>query len=416
MDEKTGFETRTILAVPMHTHDRTIGVLEVINKREGGFDESDLKLGDRAREPGGDRDRQRAPLRPPRGRGRHLADVVPPLGVGDPGSPTGLLRPGPRAIGASARSASVGLEPLRRVGREDVRLRVDLAHEAGEHAARPELEELGAAGLDERADAVHPPHRARDLGRQRVAELLARGDDPSIGVDGDGDERVDQGISAIASAIRACTGCMSAPWKAAPAAIETTRSAPARSASSASCATAPRSPETTIWPGALMLASAIAPATVVVDLQSSSSSCSESPMTAHHRTRVLRLDVRHQPAAQADELHAGLDRDRSGGDRGRVLAEAVAGDEVGAQSARAGRVRQRQGDREQRRLGHLRARELHHRAFQAEAADREPRDGLGLGEVVLEVRLGAKQFGAHADLLRPLSRIDERQAHTRSLP
>jgi GAF domain-containing protein len=28
----------------MHTHDRTIGVLEVINKRGGGFDESDLKL------------------------------------------------------------------------------------------------------------------------------------------------------------------------------------------------------------------------------------------------------------------------------------------------------------------------------------------------------------------------------------
>src|SRR6476469_6838754 len=44
MDEKTGFETRSILAVPMHTHDRTIGVLEVINKRGGGFDESDLKL------------------------------------------------------------------------------------------------------------------------------------------------------------------------------------------------------------------------------------------------------------------------------------------------------------------------------------------------------------------------------------
>ena len=44
MDEKTGFETRSILAVPMHTHDRTIGVLEVINKREGSFDDGDLKL------------------------------------------------------------------------------------------------------------------------------------------------------------------------------------------------------------------------------------------------------------------------------------------------------------------------------------------------------------------------------------
>jgi GAF domain-containing protein len=44
MDEKTGFETRSILAVPMHTHDRTIGVLEVINKRDGSFDDADLKI------------------------------------------------------------------------------------------------------------------------------------------------------------------------------------------------------------------------------------------------------------------------------------------------------------------------------------------------------------------------------------
>ena len=44
MDEKTGFETRSILAVPMHAHERTIGVLEVINKRDGGFEERDLKL------------------------------------------------------------------------------------------------------------------------------------------------------------------------------------------------------------------------------------------------------------------------------------------------------------------------------------------------------------------------------------
>jgi GAF domain-containing protein len=44
IDERTGFETRNMVAVPMTTRDRTIGVIEVINKREGEFDEDDLKL------------------------------------------------------------------------------------------------------------------------------------------------------------------------------------------------------------------------------------------------------------------------------------------------------------------------------------------------------------------------------------
>ncbi len=44
IDEKTGFETRSILAVPMKTKERTIGVIEVINKRDGSFDERDEKL------------------------------------------------------------------------------------------------------------------------------------------------------------------------------------------------------------------------------------------------------------------------------------------------------------------------------------------------------------------------------------
>jgi GAF domain-containing protein len=44
IDAKTGFETRNILAVPMRTKERVIGVIEVINKREGGFDELDVKL------------------------------------------------------------------------------------------------------------------------------------------------------------------------------------------------------------------------------------------------------------------------------------------------------------------------------------------------------------------------------------
>jgi GAF domain-containing protein len=44
IDEKTGFETRSILAVPMTTRERTIGVIEAINKRAGAFDERDTKL------------------------------------------------------------------------------------------------------------------------------------------------------------------------------------------------------------------------------------------------------------------------------------------------------------------------------------------------------------------------------------
>jgi GAF domain-containing protein len=44
IDEKTGFETKSILAVPMTTRERTIGVIEVINKREGGFDERDIRV------------------------------------------------------------------------------------------------------------------------------------------------------------------------------------------------------------------------------------------------------------------------------------------------------------------------------------------------------------------------------------
>jgi GAF domain-containing protein len=44
IDEKTGFETRSILAVPMTTRERTIGVIEAINKRAGSFDDRDLRV------------------------------------------------------------------------------------------------------------------------------------------------------------------------------------------------------------------------------------------------------------------------------------------------------------------------------------------------------------------------------------
>jgi GAF domain-containing protein len=44
IDEKSGYETKSILAVPMSSRGRTIGVIEVINKREGGFTVRDQKV------------------------------------------------------------------------------------------------------------------------------------------------------------------------------------------------------------------------------------------------------------------------------------------------------------------------------------------------------------------------------------
>jgi GAF domain-containing protein len=45
IDEASEFETRNLIAVPLKVKDRVIGVVEVINKRDGGsFDEKDLDI------------------------------------------------------------------------------------------------------------------------------------------------------------------------------------------------------------------------------------------------------------------------------------------------------------------------------------------------------------------------------------
>jgi DNA-binding response OmpR family regulator len=44
IDQKTGFQTHSLLAVPLRARDKVIGVLEVVNKRGGGFDTYDLIL------------------------------------------------------------------------------------------------------------------------------------------------------------------------------------------------------------------------------------------------------------------------------------------------------------------------------------------------------------------------------------
>ena len=44
VDDSTGFDTQSLLAVPLQAHNTTIGVLELVNKRYGPFDESDSVL------------------------------------------------------------------------------------------------------------------------------------------------------------------------------------------------------------------------------------------------------------------------------------------------------------------------------------------------------------------------------------
>ena len=44
IDQQTGFQTHSLLAVPLRARDKVIGVLEVVNKLSGGFDAYDLIL------------------------------------------------------------------------------------------------------------------------------------------------------------------------------------------------------------------------------------------------------------------------------------------------------------------------------------------------------------------------------------
>jgi PAS domain S-box-containing protein len=43
-DKKLGYRTRNLLLVPLRSHERVIGTLSAINKKEGGFDEADSEL------------------------------------------------------------------------------------------------------------------------------------------------------------------------------------------------------------------------------------------------------------------------------------------------------------------------------------------------------------------------------------
>ena len=43
-DKKLGYQTHNLLLVPLRSHERVIGTLSAINKKEGGFDQSDIEL------------------------------------------------------------------------------------------------------------------------------------------------------------------------------------------------------------------------------------------------------------------------------------------------------------------------------------------------------------------------------------
>ena len=44
IDEGSGFQTRNLVAVPLRTKEKVIGVVEIINKRDGGFTQDDVRV------------------------------------------------------------------------------------------------------------------------------------------------------------------------------------------------------------------------------------------------------------------------------------------------------------------------------------------------------------------------------------
>ena len=228
------------------------------------------------------------------------------------------------------------LEPLRRVGWGIVRLHAgDLAHEPAEHAARAELEELVAAGVGERCDAVDPAHRAGDLGDS--ASRTPSASVTSWPTRSRPAARAGSlhATSAIRSAIFACAGFISALWKAAPTCSWTTRAAPGLR----------RELHQPVDAGDLAGDDDLGRGVEVRGRDEPG----RPSLTAELRERVrLEPDDRRPscPAARSGprpsagraghEAHAVVHAQRAGRHRGGVLAEAVAGDEVGLEARVAG--------------------------------------------------------------------------------
>ena len=143
VDLKSGYRTRSILCVPMlGALGGLVGVLQVLNKQDGPFTHARRGAADRAREPGRDRDRERAAL--------SLAGRAEPGAV--------ARAPRPRAPDPRAQRALRGREGA--VGGARSR-RPAVAHpRAGDHRAR-RRRRLDRAGRARRLAAVLAPCRAR---------------------------------------------------------------------------------------------------------------------------------------------------------------------------------------------------------------------------------------------------------------
>ncbi len=276
----------------------------------------------------------------------------------------------------------------------------------------PDSRNVVRAGADQRLHALDPAHRARDLlderGLQRLARRRRARRASSRRPGREGSTRRRRGRprpSAPAPASSARCGRRPRPGA--------SRRAmhPPPSASSISLTTPSSSPETTICVGELMFASVTMPAADACSHRAASLSASRPMTAAIAPGRSSPISPISRPRRR-DELDPVLDRDGAGGRRGRVLAERVARDEVGLETARAGRVRDGERDAEEGRLRDLGARERLHRPFEHDLADRLARGSLGLAQVVREkVALALEQLGSHADLLRALTRIEEGCRH-----
>ena len=127
-----------------------------------------------------------------------------------------------------------------------------------------------------------------------------------------------------------------------------------------------------------------------------------------HRARADRHRLLHVAAAPPHDPQRVGERERAGGDVGRVLAEAVAGDERRADSpCDVEQPARGDADREDRRLRVLGQRQLILGPFEAQAAERLAERGVGLGERLAADRKRVGERLAHADLLRTLSGKDE---------
>ena len=134
-----------------------------------------------------------------------------------------------------------------------------------------------------------------------------------------------------------------------------------------------------------------------------------------HRARALGLDRCHQPAALGDQLDSLLDAQDAGGNRRRVLAEAVTGDEVGVSSS--SRARSVIASEREKSAGWATSVRVSDSIGPSTVCSRTGKIGgrVGGAHVAIEhLQPRLAQLGAHPDPLRALTRVEEGElAHGR---